>query len=176
MGSGQRSSFDSRQSSRDVQRGDYGSVRNSDTSGLQGRRETGATDRTTRQTERTTERTARQDERTTERTTRQGERDTSREERQTGRTENQGERQATREERQGDRPANREERRQNIQDSSLGEYAGARGLQENRQDFISDTYDDYWDDWDDWYHDNSYYYNRWYYPANHICYCTRLRL
>ena len=73
------------------------------------------------------------------RTTRQGERDTSREERQTGRTENQGERQATREERQGDRPANREERRQNIQDSSLGEYAGARGLQENRQDFISDS-------------------------------------
>ena len=27
------------------------------------------------------------------------------------------------------------------------------------------AYDDYWDDWDDWYHDNSYYYNRWYYPA-----------
>jgi hypothetical protein len=89
----------------------------------------------------------------------------SREERQTGRTENQGERQATRDERQGDRPANRQDRRQNIQDSSLGEYAAARGLQENRQDYISDMYDQHWDNWNDYYHDNHYYYDHHYYPA-----------
>ena len=95
MGSGQRSSSGLGQNSREIQRGQYGSVRQSSLSSRSEQQPVVAgsnADRQGNRTERQAERTASQGER-------QGERSGRQEERQTGRTEKQDERTATREER-----------------------------------------------------------------------------
>ncbi len=97
-------------------------------------RANGRTSQTDRQDSRADQQTDRQD----TRTDRQGDRQDTRTDRQGEREDSRTERQDERATRQEDRQGTRTERRENYD----GSYAKARGLQENRQDYLDDYYDD----------------------------------